>query len=41
MVAEKIEIETNNIEVDGVALRNSLMGGGDLYEQLSEFPINL
>jgi hypothetical protein len=24
-----------------VSLRNSLGGGGDLYEQLSEFPVNL
>jgi len=36
MVSLKIKI----IEVDGVAPQLS-RGGGDIYKQLSEFPINL
>jgi hypothetical protein len=36
-----IEIGAIRIEVDGVAPQLSRWAGGDLYEQLSEFPISL
>ena len=38
--AQKIDIKNNNNEVDGVA-PYIYWGVGEIYEQLSEFPINL